>query len=184
MNFAKTIIISAGHSNGDPGAIAANGMREADLALRIRNRVATTLRADGEFRILTDGSDSENKPLRDAIQILKANPGALAVEFHFNAAGRPSVKGIEILCGSEKKTLAQELAVSIATVTGSPLRGILGWKPTNSGQHHRLGFCDAGGLIIELEFLSNPDALAHYLKHEDEVATSLANALRDAAKGK
>lgn len=180
----KAIIISAGHSSGDPGAVAANGTKEADLALRLRNRVATKLRADGEFRILTDGSDGENKPLRDAIQILKANPGALAVEIHFNAAGQTSVKGVEVLCGSEKKTLAQELAFSIAAITGSPLRGVLGWKPTNSGQHHRLGFCDAGGLILEIEFLSNPTALANYTNKEDEVATSLANALRDAAKGK
>lgn len=180
----KTIIISAGHSNGDPGAVSATGRKEADLALRLRNRIATILRADAEFRVLTDGSEKENKSLRDAIQLLKANPNALAIEIHFNAAGQSSVKGVEVLCGTEKKTLAQELAFAIASITGSPLRGVVGWRPSNAGQHHRLGFCDAGGMIVEVEFISNPGALIHYIDHEDEVATSLANTLRDAAKGK
>jgi len=177
----KTIIISAGHSNGDPGAVSKDGKREADLALRLRNRVATILRADAEFRVITDGSDGENKPLRDAVQIVKANPGALAVEIHFNA-GPIKAKGVEVLAKPVHRHLAQRIADSVSTITDSPLRGNAGWKLDSSGQHHRLAFCEAGGLILEVEFLSNPDALAHYLKLEDEVATSLANALRDAAK--
>lgn len=179
----KTIIISAGHSNGEPGAVAKSGVRESDLALQLRNRVATILRADSQFRVLTDGRDGENRPLRDAVQIVKANPTALAIEIHFNADGQSSVKGVEVLSKPRHKLTAQQLAFAIAEITGSPLRGVLGWKADNSGQHHRLAFCEAGGLIVEVEFISNPNALAFYLEHANEVATSLANALRDAAKG-
>lgn len=180
----KTIIISAGHSNSDAGAVSKDGkLREADLTLRLRNRVATLLRADGTLRVLTDGSDGQNKPLRDAVQIVKANPRAIAVEIHFNAAGSSLAKGVEVLAKPTQRELAQQLAASVANITETPLRGVLGWKPDNAGQHHRLAFCEAGGLILEVEFLSNPAAMAVYLANETEVAVSLANALQNAAKG-
>ncbi|MBL8186571.1 MAG: N-acetylmuramoyl-L-alanine amidase [Acidobacteria bacterium] len=180
----KTIIVCAGHSDQQSGAVSPDGKyKEEDLAQRLRNRVATLLRADGQFRVLTDGGDRENKPLRDAVQLVKANPGALAIEIHFNAASQPSVKGVEVLSKPQHKLLAQQLAFSIAEITGSPLRGVLGWRADNAGQHHRLAFCEVGGAIVEVEFLSNPDALTQYLTLESEVAISLANALRDAAKG-
>lgn len=179
----KTIIISAGHSNSDSGAVSKDGkLKEADLALRLRNRVATILRADGDLRVLTDGSDGQNAPLRDAVQIVKANPGAIAVEIHFNA-GPPTAKGVEVLAKPIHRPLAQQLAASVAAITESPLRGVLGWKADNSGQHHRLAFCEAGGLILEVEFISNPTAMSIYLANETEAAVSLANALRKAAKG-
>ena len=180
----KTIIISAGHSNSDAGAVSKDGkLREADLTLRLRNRVATLLRADGTLRVLTDGSDGQNKPLRDAVQIVKANPGAIAVEIHFNAAGSPLAKGVEVLAKPTQRELAQQLAASVANITETPLRGTLGWKMDSAGQHHRLAFCEAGGVILEVEFISNPAAMAVYLANETEVAVSLANALRDAAIG-
>lgn len=179
--MSKTIIISAGHSGSDPGAISRDGRhKEADLAQRLRNRIATLLRADG-VNVLTDGSEDENRPLRDAIALLNRNPSAIAIEIHFNAAV-PSVRGVEVLAKDRHKQLARELAAAIGDVTGSPLRGQGGWKSDSSGQHHRLAFCEAGGLIVEVEFISNEAALADYLKLETEVATSLANALRDAAR--
>lgn len=175
-----TIIVCAGHSHTDPGAVSASGLREADLALRLRDKIVDRLRADDSLMVLTDGRTGENKPLRDAVQIVKANPGALAVELHFNA-GPPAARGVEVLSKPAHKAVTQSLARAIVAVTGSPLRGEGGWKADNSGQHHRLAFCDVGGLIVETEFLSNGRALWVYLEKENEVATSLANALKAGA---
>jgi N-acetylmuramoyl-L-alanine amidase len=177
--MANTIIVSAGHSNVDPGAVSASGLREADLALRLRDKIAARLQADESLRVLTDGRTGENSPLRDAVAIVKTHPGALAVELHFNA-GPIAARGIEVLSKPAHKPRAQALARAIKAITGSPLRGDGGWKADNSGQHHRLAFCEAGGLIIEVEFLSNAVALHTYLTKEDEVATALANALKAA----
>lgn len=178
------MIISAGHSGTDSGAVSADGkLREADLALWMRNRVATLLRADGQLRVLTDGSEGQNKPLRDAVQLVRANPGSIAIELHFNASANREAKGVEVLAKPVHRELAQSLAAAIANVTESPLRGTLGWKLDSAGQHHRLAFCEASGLIVEVEFISNPSAIARYLETKNEAATSIANALRDAAQG-
>lgn len=179
--MSKTIILSAGHSAADPGAVSRDGkLKEAALAQRLRNAVAALLRADG-VTVLTDGADGVNLPLRDAIALVKRTKNALAVEIHFNAAA-PAAQGVEVLCKDEHKRFAQDLALAISSVTGSPLRGVAGWKSDSSGQHHRLGFCDAGGLIIEAEFISNPDAMAAYLAKESDVAQSLAKVLRTYAE--
>lgn len=177
----KTIIVSAGHSDNDSGAV--NGQyREEDLAQWLRNRVATLLRADGRFNVQTDGDGAENKSLPDAIRVLKANSGAIPVEFHFNA-GPALARGVEVLAKPSLKVQSQRIAQAISTITGSPLRGNMGWKPDNSGQHHRLAFCDAGGMVVEVEFISNLNALQVYIKLREEVAISLANTLRDIALG-
>lgn len=180
----KTIIVCAGHSDQQSGAVSADGKyKEEELAQWLRNRVATLLRADG-VTVLTDGDPAVNQSLNQAIALLKQHRQAIAVEFHFNAAGQSSVKGVEVLSKPVHKRIAQAIAAAIGFVTGSPLRGVLGWKADNSGQHHRLAFCEAGGLVVEVEFISNPNALDTYLKLRDEVAVSLANALRDLARAK
>lgn len=114
------------------------------------------------------------------IALVERTKNAIAVEFHFNAAA-PAVRGVEVLCKDKHKRFAQDLALAISSVTGSPLRGVAGWKLDSSGQHHRLGFCDAQGGIVEVEFLSNPDAMANYLAKESDVAQSLAKVLSNYA---
>ena len=177
----RTIIVCAGHSDQQSGAASPDGKhKEEELAQWLRNRVATLLRADG-MTVLTDGDPAVNQSLNHAISLLKQYQNALAVEFHFNA-GPSQVRGVEVLSKSHLKRTAQNIAAAIATITGSPLRGVLGWKADNSGQHHRLAFCEAGGLVVEVEFISNPNALNVYLAMRDQVAVSLENALREAAR--
>ena len=57
----KQILISAGHSNQDPGATA-NGVTEAGLALELRDLLADKLRAIG-CDVAEDGADGQNLPL-------------------------------------------------------------------------------------------------------------------------
>lgn len=147
------IVITAGHSNTDPGAVY-NGTKEADFCADIRNYVAYYLRHWGQKDVLTDGEGRVNAILSEAIKL--ARQADIAVEFHLNAAGATTAQGIEVLTSPRNKRLAQEIAQAIHSVTGSPLRGDNGYKPENAGQHRRLGFVQAGGLIVELEFLSNP----------------------------
>lgn len=168
----KKVIITAGHGAGDPGACA-NGQQEADLALWLRDTVAFALRNRG-VEVIEDGGDGQNKPLRDAVALLKANPDAEAWEIHFNASANVGAQGVEVLAPAKLKSRAQKVAAAISTVTQSPLRGDFGWKATNSGQHHRLAFCEAGGAIIEVEFISCSRALTAYLNRRAEVAEALA----------
>lgn len=176
----KTVFISAGHSSTDPGATSADGRyREADLALRLRDLIATRLRS-WSVAAVTDGRDGENAPLRDAVELAKRTDGP-AIEIHFNA-GPPGASGVEVLCHPERKKLAQEIAAAIAKWTRSPLRGDRGWRPANAGAHRRVAFCDAGGLVIEVAFITNADEIETAVIHEAQIAAAVAAVLAEAIK--
>lgn len=174
----KAVVVTAGHGGGDPGAVA-NGWTESELAVWLRDEIAAILRGR-MVRVLTDGPKGDNKPLRDACGLARRVDGP-AVEIHFNA-GPPGASGVEVLSHPELKHLARELARAISTVTKSPLRGDLGWKPASAGQHHRLAFCEAGGLIVEVCFMSNHDDLKPYLENKGAVAGAIAAILEYAVK--
>lgn len=171
----KKVIIMAGHGNGDPGACY-NGEREAELATWLRDAIAMELRARG-VEVIEDGGDGQNNGLRDALALLKAHPGVEAWELHFNASGNVGAAGVEILAPPTLKPRAKQIARAISTVTQSPLRGEMGWKAANEGAHHRLAFCEAGGGIIEVEFITNPEALKNYLAKRVVVAQAIAAVL-------
>ena len=171
----KTILISAGHSTippKDSGAVG-NGYTEAKEALRLRDAVAARLRAKG-LSVIEDGADGISEPLKKAIAL--AAQASIAVEIHFNA-GPAKATGIEVLAKPKLKALSQELAKAVGDATGLVLRGEKGYKPDNSGQHHRLGFCEAGGAILEVAFISNGEDMRKYNANFDAIAENLANAL-------
>ena len=81
--MSKIIVLTAGHSNTDPGAV--NGSdREADLAQDMRNIVASILRDDYGLTVKTDGTGKGNMPLREAVKLIRGSD--VAIEFHTNAA--------------------------------------------------------------------------------------------------
>jgi N-acetylmuramoyl-L-alanine amidase len=174
----KTILVSAGHSTvppRDPGAVG-NGHTESYLALELRDLVADLLREKG-CKVIEDGEDGQSQPLKKAIDLAKK--ADVAVEFHWNA-GPPSATGIEVLAKPKHKDLAQALAESIHAATGLVLRGERGWKSDSSGQHHRLGFCEAGGLIVEVCFISSRVDMDRYTNTKGHVANNLATVLANA----
>ncbi|HWQ34870.1 MAG TPA: N-acetylmuramoyl-L-alanine amidase [Blastocatellia bacterium] len=171
----KRILVSAGHSDADPGVVA-NGYREADLAERFRDTVAAMLRASG-LPVVTDGDLGVNLPLTQAIRLQRQ--ADLFVEFHFNAPAPGS--GVEALSNAAQKQLSQSLAGAIARVTGLRLRGDGGWKLPGSGAHSTLGFCRAGGIILECCFLTSAEDVKRWLASENDCAQALAQSLARAA---
>lgn len=175
------IVITAGHSNVDPGAVY-DGQKEADFCADMRNYVAYYLRNWG-LSVTTDGEGRTNAPLRQAIQLAKS--ADIAVEFHLNAAQNKTACGIEVITRDKNKKLAQSIAKAIQSVTGSKLRGKEdGFKPEDAGQHSRLGFVSAGGLIVELEFLSNPYWFRILNNKRWVVAKAIAEVIKDHAESK
>lgn len=172
----KTILVSAGHSTvppKDPGATG-NGYVEAEVALMMRDKVANILAAQN-YTVLTDGTVNVNQPLNEAVKL--ARQANIAIEFHLNAAS-PQATGVEILAKPNNKRLAMEIGKAINKATGLKMRGEFGFKPDNSGQHHRLAFCEAGGLIVELAFISNPNDMKALMTNFDAVAEGIATVLR------
>jgi N-acetylmuramoyl-L-alanine amidase len=178
--MGKTILVSAGHSTVEPkdsGAVG-NGFVEADEALKLRDKVVELLEGRN-LTVITDGEDGESQPLKKAIEL--ANTADVAVEIHFNAAASSQATGIEVLSKAAIKPLAQDLADAVHQATNLNLRGgDGGWKSDTSGQHRRLGFCNAGGAIIEVCFISNPNDMNAYVANFARIATNLANVLATA----
>lgn len=171
--MVKRVCVTAGHGGADCGAINGHWV-EAALAVVLRNRVAEVLASRG-VSVVTDGTGNQNLPLVEAIKLAKSVNGP-KVEFHFNA-GAPSANGVEALSLPSQKLLALDLAAAVAVTTGQVLRGEKGWKPENAGQHSRLGFCEAGGVILEVAFITHQASMEKYLQVVPQVAIAIAEVL-------
>lgn len=150
--------ITAGHSNVDPGAVNSK-TKESELVTNFRNAVSHYLREAG-IQVKTDGLGTKNDPLASAIKLI--NNSEVAVEFHMNAAASKQANGVETISLPHDKKLAQDLSAAIAAALGSRLRGDKGWIDQSKSARGRLGYVNAGGLIVELGFISNDDELARF----------------------
>lgn len=169
------IVLTAGHSNTDPGAVA-NGATEAGVMAALRNIIAKKLREQGHT-VHTDGEGSNNLPLSDALALIKRVRPDVALELHMNAAANPAATGVETIALPKDKRLAQSLSAAVATELGLRLRGDKGWIDQSQSARGRLGYINAGGLILETAFISNPGDLASLSSKLWLVASAIARAL-------
>lgn len=169
------IAVTAGHSNTDSGAVG-NGFQENKFCAGLRNIIVHYLKTSG-YDVKTDGTGLVNAPLKDAIAIAKN--AKVAIEIHLNASTNSKAEGIEVLANPKDKVLAQKISKAIYDVTKSPLRGEMGYKPENSGQHARLGYVRAGGLVVEVEFISNKERMKALNDKVWLVGKSIAGTLID-----
>lgn len=166
----KTLFVSAGHSDTDPGAVG-NGHTEADIVTRFRDMVCDEL--EGRIAFERDGVRGQNLPLKKAIEM--ASHHDVAVEFHLNAFRDPRATGVETL-GVDKE-LGEALCEAISDTLGIANRGA---KDEASGQHSRLGFVSkGGGIIVELFFITNAHDMAAYYRHKQALAQAVARVLID-----
>ena len=166
----KPITVTAGHGAGDPGAVA-HGVKEADLMTELRDIVALKLREAG-YTVKTDVARWQNLPLVHALTLV---PGShCAIELHTNAATNPAATGVEVVAMPKDKAKAQLLAKAIGHVLGLRLRGDGGWIDQTQTARGRLGFVRAGGMVVEVFFISNPDDLAKYQAKKWLVASAIA----------
>lgn len=170
--------ITAGHSNTDPGAV--NGkIKEADLVTNFRNAVTHYLREAG-LQVKTDGTGTKNDPLSAAVKLIQGS--SVAVEFHMNAATSKQANGVETIALPKDKKLAQDLSKAVADALGSRLRGDNGWIDQSKSARGRLAYVNAGGLIVELGFISNEDELARFNARYWLAAKAVAKVLIDYEK--
>lgn len=170
LRQTKSLFISAGHSDSDPGAVG-SGHTEADIVTKFRDMVADEL--DGRVKFDTDGIRGQNLPLKQAIDMAARHD--VAVEFHLNAFSNPAATGVETLGGD--MALGEALCEAISDTLGIANRGA---KGETSGQHSRLGFVSrGGGIIVELFFITNKQDIAAYYRHKTALAQAVARVLID-----
>jgi len=173
------VAVTAGHSNSDPGAV--NGkIKESELVTNFRNAVAFYLREAG-IATKTDGTSTRNDPLSSALKLIKGS--SVAVEFHMNAAASKQANGIETIALPRDKKLAQDLSAAVASALGSRLRGDNGWIDQSKSARGSLAYINAGGLIVELGFISNEAELAAFQARYWIAAKAVAKVLIEYEKG-
>lgn len=181
----RSVFLSAGHSLKDPGAVGsmvnAGGrvvpLKEADVAVEMRNIVSFYL---GQMKVphTVDGAGTANLPLGDAVKL--ARRAQIPVEFHCNAAASAKANGVETLSDGGDMALGAKLCAAIAGVMRTSNRGA---KPEASGHHARLAFVQAGGIIVELFFISNPREVATYQAKKWLIGKAIAEVLAAHARG-
>jgi N-acetylmuramoyl-L-alanine amidase len=169
------ILVSAGHGGTSPGA-SYFGHTEAALMLELRNYVSMRLLERGHA-VMQDGGDHENLPLPEAVKLIKGMD--VAIELHTNAA--PGGAGVELVSLPRHKAQAQKIARAIGRALSIPVRRDGGWMRQEDTPHGSLAFVRAGGMVVEVFFLSNRDELDRYLKAKHDVAEAIAEALSESA---
>lgn len=178
MALAKKVILSAGHGNGDPGAIG-QGTTEANETVQITNRVAAYLNKWGFPQVVIMPHDVGD--LVAEINWANRNAGsleaALAVQIHKNSGGG---NGSEVWTPSypddTSKDMARKVAAAIAARTGEPNRGV---KEAQNNRWGRLGWCDdtnCYAFLVEAGFIdvnSNDDT------NDDRYAYGIAKGIMD-----
>lgn len=167
--------ISAGHSETDPGAVAFK-RKEADIAVEMRNIVSFYLTRLGRPHEL-DSTGTNNLPLAATVKSSRKHNTSL--EFHCNASESQAATGCEVLCAADDNALAARICAAISNTLGIRNRGV---KAENSGQHSRLAFIQAGGMIVELFFITNPRDLAAYDAKKWLLGKAIADVLADAKR--
>jgi N-acetylmuramoyl-L-alanine amidase len=192
---SKTVIVLAGHDQaGDPGAIAYDGTKEADLTKDLRDTVVLHLQQMKqsmqrfntlELTIVTDRDSDKLAQTIAQVNALPKAKDAVGVDIHFNF-NHPTASGVEVFVNpytnETNKTRATWMAVQISSILGIPIRRSVptrDYKYPNESQHRSLGILDRtlpSMILLEVCFL-NAHNLKAYRAKKDQVAYLIAESL-------
>jgi N-acetylmuramoyl-L-alanine amidase len=189
------VVLDPGHGGEEPGAVGANGLREADLNLDVAQRVATILREQGATVVLTRDSDVRVTVATRAALAVSLQPQAF-LSIHHNAApeGPSSAPGTEAyfqLASLDSRRLSglvvEEVRAALAplgadwssdTDNGAKAR-VRGEDPSQDYYGVLRQSAGITAVLVEAAYLSNP-AEADLLDRDDvrqAEAEAIAHAL-------
>jgi N-acetylmuramoyl-L-alanine amidase len=168
-----SIFISAGHNLQDPGA-SGNGLVEAVEARKVRDKIISFISAG-----YTIVSDQDDWTLAKTMENFATGEGSACLDIHFNA-GPVAATGVEVIhpekASVDEIHFAKALSKRLSDIMKIKDRGSKSETETARG---RLGMMRENGinLLVEICFISNPNDVAAYKAHFDELCEACANIL-------
>ena len=101
------IIIDPGHGGIDPGAIAANGVHEKDIVLKLSHEIRRQLIETRRFDVRMTREDDRFLRLRDRVAFARRHKGDLFLSIHADSLNKSYVSGASVYTLSEKASDAQ-----------------------------------------------------------------------------
>lgn len=171
----KVIFIDAGHGGRDPGAVG-NGLKEAEQALDIANKLARELQSRGH-EVKFSRTDNRFIPLGNRYGMANSSGADIFVSIHLNSSGDPNAKGVEVLYKEDKRksgVLAKSVQDRMVASTGAKNRGI---KLRNDLAV--LNGSKMPAILVEGGFVSSPaeSSLIKTSAYKDKIARSIADGI-------
>jgi len=173
-----TVLIDPGHGGKDPGAVAADGTREADIALSVGLMVAGILHALGCNAQLTRIGDTYPS-LSDRCRIEHDLEPDCFISLHCNAAYNREANGIEVWTtpgDTAADPLARELFVSLNRSFGTRRfrSDYSDGDPDKESKLYVLQHTHCPAVLVEMGFISNEAECAWLQDRENQRRIALA----------
>jgi N-acetylmuramoyl-L-alanine amidase len=166
----STVVIDPGHGGFDRGGIPGQSVPEKMVALDTALRLQKLLQRAGLRTVMTRTTDVF-VPLSVRSAIANAQPDAIFVSIHYNAARRSSARGIETYSENNRgAVLAGRIQRQIITRVSTENRGI------RSAEYYVLRNCRLPAVLVECGFLTNPVEAQQALtaEYRQQVAEQIA----------
>lgn len=152
------VVIDSGHGGKDPGKVGVNGVNEADVNLKIAQKLKKILEAQGVTVIMTredEGSlaGSKSEDMQKRVSIINEKKPALAVSVHQNSYSSEEVHGAQVFYytnSAEGGKAARIMQEALLDVDGDNKR-----KEKANDTYYMLKRTDVPVIIVECGFLSN-----------------------------
>lgn len=176
------VVIDSGHGGEDPGKVGVNGVNEADVNLKIAQKLKKILEAQGVTVIMTredEGSlaGSKSEDMQKRVSIINEKKPALAVSVHQNSYSSEEVHGAQVFYytnSAEGGKAARIMQEALLDVDGDNKR-----KEKANDTYYMLKRTDVPVIIVECGFLSNR-AEADLLvteEYQDRLAEAIAKGI-------
>ncbi len=152
-----------GHGGKDPGAIGPNLTKKSDSVLKIGMLVKDTLEQAFE-KVITTREDDKYYSLSQRTTKANSQNSDYFVSIHLNAATSKTAKGCEVWVYDENSklyNLSKNLCKNLSTTLNTPNRGVKISKEFSVLKNTKMP-----ALLIEIDFISNPEVEASLLSHK------------------
>lgn len=182
------VVIDSGHGGKDPGKVGVNGVDEADVNLKIAQKLKKKLEDQGVTVIMTredEGSlaDSKSEDMQKRVSVINEKKPALAVSVHQNSYSSAEVQGAQVFYytnSAEGEKAAKIMQEALLDVDKDNKR-----KEKANNTYYMLKRTDVPVIIVECGFLSNPGEAELLVteEYQDQLAEAIAKGVLEYVGG-